>query len=207
MYFAHGWGCRKLQRFFNELEELEDLRLTFPTCCGPHGIDFSATHPKLKTFSLTSNELCAPSDFFDRHHSLESLELYTLQSFIITESSLRGLKALSIDRDTLRLNPAFLSFHAPTSITHLRLRMPHLSLRRVSNAVIVVSQTLRCLELDEVDQPAFAKLLVKLADLMKRIPCLLELGILGGTYHCTPADWTPDDLVSLRTYSSLSPFH
>ncbi|KAJ7863008.1 hypothetical protein B0H13DRAFT_1096770 [Mycena leptocephala] len=48
---AHGWDCEDLQTLLNTLSTLEELSLRFPGCCGPCGLTFRSTHPRLKAFS------------------------------------------------------------------------------------------------------------------------------------------------------------
>ncbi|KAJ6557573.1 hypothetical protein B0H19DRAFT_1148122 [Mycena capillaripes] len=188
---AHGWDCENLKKVLDTLYDLEELSLHLPLCCGPRGLTFHSTHPRLRRFSFSSSFLIPEVDFLARHPGLECLYLDTEQPFAF--SPLNQLRVLSVDQSTLLRLPTAVSSH--TQLTHLRLRrMPHLSVPMVGEAVRAVARTLRCLELDEIDRRANFILLKHIVPLLSSAPALEELGILGLSSYPPPPNWTAKKL-------------
>ncbi|KAJ6451296.1 hypothetical protein C8R45DRAFT_1083737, partial [Mycena sanguinolenta] len=192
MRSAHGWYCAQLQSMFDGLCDLEELSLVFPRCCGPRGLTFGSTHPKLRRFSLTGNVHIPESDFLVRHTRLESIYLETSQSFKSSVSPDTMLRALNISEYALGRSPAL--FHS--RITHLRLREIDASIEdSVADAVRAAAGcSLRCLELEVISRddplPPYA------VDLLLNASALDELAISYFDEPVSPPPtWSCDVLV------------
>ncbi|KAJ6499491.1 hypothetical protein DFH09DRAFT_1203790 [Mycena vulgaris] len=195
---AHGWECTYVQAFLDRHPALEALTLDLPTCCGPEGITLDSTFPNLKSFAMNAPRLIPEdSTFLERHPKLERLRLDTVQTFSIGGAALQNLRALYITHSMQWCMPAFATAtQAP--VVQLRLRsQPDLSYPTVAEVVTVVAPTLRCLELDQVDEDAFAVLLVQIRPLLKRAPGLAELAIIGRSSWPKPPTFNAQDLREL----------
>ncbi|KAJ7681277.1 hypothetical protein B0H17DRAFT_1182067 [Mycena rosella] len=197
---AHGWECAYLQEFLDKHPSIEDLTLELPTCCGPEGITLESTFPALKAFAMNAPRLTVgDSSFLERHPRLERLRLDTVQQFSLNGQGLHNLRAMYITHSIAWCLPAF-SFSLTgslTPITHLRLRsQPDLSHATVAEVVGTVAGTLRCLELDQVDEEAFTVLLVHIRGLMQLAPNLAELAIVAREWP-KPPRWDEKNLINL----------
>ncbi|KAF7371312.1 hypothetical protein MSAN_00767300 [Mycena sanguinolenta] len=143
---AHRANCTQLQSMLDALPDLEELSLRFPLCCGPYGLTFGSTHPRLRRFSLIGNVTVPDCDFLARHPRLESIDLNTLQSFSSGDSPLKMLRALmiNVDSDSLARSPALID----SQISHLYLRAIGEDMVGSVAAVRAIRQSLRWLEID-----------------------------------------------------------
>ncbi|KAJ6584341.1 hypothetical protein B0H19DRAFT_1249321 [Mycena capillaripes] len=200
----------RLKSFLGALSELEHLSLDFPDLFGPRNLTLGSTHPHLKSFAFRSASCVhTGSDFLQRHSTLQRLYLYTRQPFTTSDTSLRGLRAVNVDRFGLYASPTLLSNR---QITHLRLNCMDFSGPQAPGSteplllavVREVSQTLRCLELDGDDATNsngevgdFDVILAGVISLLRLAPFLEELGLLRAAFSPPLPTWTYHHLRNL----------
>ncbi|KAJ6564066.1 hypothetical protein B0H19DRAFT_1067663 [Mycena capillaripes] len=172
--------------WLNKLSNLEELVLRLPRWYEPLGLNLRSTHPCLKRFKLTSC-LLLPGlhlDFLVRDPTLNYPYLETEHPMLFSLPS--QLRALNVAHNTFLRSPTFRAASQPQLTQRLR-NMRQLSVLMVSEAVTAIVSTLRCLELDEVEEYAYAGLLKYVGPFLHPAPSLEELGFLGCLLYPMPA--------------------
>jgi hypothetical protein len=203
MLHAHGWDCSPLQIMLNRLQQLEILHLYLPTCCGPTGIDLSSSHPRLRAFLISAEELDGSALYFlKRHPTIECLNIENSRGYVLDDQDLPLLKALHIDGQVAIDTPALLAPTARRQITHLHFRdVPYLTCDVVYDLVNNVSSTLRHLEIGWwID--GFRKSIPGFSRLLQLVPRLEELRVTASSDNTVPPPepLSGEDLVSARPF-------
>ncbi|KAJ7669133.1 hypothetical protein B0H17DRAFT_1209691 [Mycena rosella] len=185
---AYNWPCAHVQAFLERHPVLEDLRLKSPPYCGPEGIALSSTFPNLKFL-------------YPYILLLERLDLRTQQVFSLLPGSaaLQRLRALCVAQPVRNCIDGFIT--APTVQLRVCGVLSDLAQPHLADVVRAVAPTLRCLELDSVNEDVFANLLPHIRE-------LLALAVVGGnqdpSWRPLPSSWAPEDLRALL--SAIGPF-
>ena len=188
----------------NRLQQLETLHLYFPTCCGPTGIELSSSHPRLRAFLISAEELDGSALYFlKRHPTIECLNIENARGHVLDDQDLPLLKALHLDGHVAVDAPALLAPTARRQLTHLRFHeIPYLTCDVAYDLVKNVSSTLRHLEIEWwID--GFRKSIPGFSRLLQLVPRLEELRVTANSRNTSPPPepLSGEDLVSAQTTS------
>ena len=166
-----------LQTMLHNLPQLETLHLELPR--HSQGLDFSSSHPHLRTFHLIGHNNLDRQvfHFLKQHPTIEYLQLHWGGPSVLDDHDLPRLKALGIGQ--INGPPTLLIHSAGRIITHLYAHdLPDLPNEYIFQRIEGVSSTLRHLELGwwvesfRKDMPVFRRML-------RLVPRLEELRIIA----------------------------
>ncbi|OBZ71557.1 hypothetical protein A0H81_08505 [Grifola frondosa] len=207
LFSGYGWDGSRLHSMIHSLHHLTSLALILPMCstCGLTSLSLSYTLPNLRSFALSSSglpgrldeEMLPPtSQFLSRHPSIMSLSLDTDDDFVIGDTTLPTLRALSFHDCG---DKTFAGLVGPRAVArplaHLRLSGQYPRPQDIQK----FSPTLRCLEFGQIvsDFREFAVPFLK--EISGLLPGLRELGFSAesGWEDPPPKPLSADDLVTL----------
>ncbi|OBZ71173.1 hypothetical protein A0H81_08537 [Grifola frondosa] len=211
LFSGYGWDGSRLHSMIHSLHHLTSLALILPMCstCGLTSLSLSYTLPNLRSFVLSSSglpgrldeEMLPPtSQFLSRHPSITSLFLETDDDFVIGDTALPALRALSCDECEDKTFAGLIGPRAvPRPLVHLRLSKYYHSHSRRPQDIQKFSPTLRCLEFSGTvsDFRGFAMRFLK--EISGLLPGLRELGFSAESGWEGPPrkPLSADDMVTL----------
>jgi len=207
MLHAHGWDCSSLQTMLNRLQQLEILHLYLPTCCGPTGLDLSSSHPQLRAFLISAEDLDGSALYFlKRHPTIECLNIEDARGHVLDDQDLPLLKALHLDGEVALDTPALLALTARRQLTHLHFHdIPYLTSDVVHDLVNNISSSLQHLEI-ECGVDGFRKSIPGFSRLLHLLPRLEELRATAYSVNTfpQPEPLSGEDLVSAHQLRFVS---
>jgi hypothetical protein len=184
------------------LWQLEDLYIHLPTCCSAFGVDLSSNHPRLRTFSFSTQAMDDQAfSFLSRHPTIERLCIEFAGGYTLNDHDLPQLKALCIHGRAISDTPGLLSPSSRRPITHLQVNgVGYATIPDLHQLVGNAHATLRHLEL-KWSIAEFRQHIAECSTLLQLVRQLEELRITG--YLDASLPLCEEDLVSFSRKASV----